>query len=402
MAEVAAEVLTRAVTVPILGGEVSLRVPETISDRTLNKEIAGQDLVRQKLLDFIDKLERVAGSNRELFLCPIPKLLAITDDFFAVCERLRKFMKGFSSYHSAIPELEDARGDVRTFFYGYINEEIDRIAELRDRVFVDVMGEIRASRRDELKLYRKRLAKAAGMVRTELQKYFAHLLASDPRNLYRTSGVKSEPEILFLQFQRDLEVTDRLYTAVRRLDRYMRGAIVPSDLLQMTVDRIERERSISCLFEPDFAIFLNALIEEILETLLPELEGVLDLDGIWYDDFESIQAKRQRLSDVCITFRVFYAERSELREKVTNRKMIYKKMDQSCQDQIWAILDVFNSHRFREVAASIRAIDQILVDLEVTLLQWEKGIARRAFARDEWRDAEPLQRRGDRSVVYKV
>ena len=160
-------------------------------------------------------------------------------------------------------------------------------------------------------------------------------------------------------------------------------------------------RFVACLFEPDFAIFLNALIEEILETLRPELEGVLDLDGIWYDDFESIQAKSQRLSDVCLTFRVFYAERSELREKVSNRKMIYKKMDQSCQDQIWAILDVFNSHRFREVAASIRAIDQILVDLEVTLLQWEKGIARRAFAREEWRDAEVLQRRGDRSVVYK-
>ena len=401
MAEAVAEVLTRAVTVPILGGEVSLRVPETISDRTLNKETAGQDLVRQKLLELIDKLERVAGSNRELFLCPIPKLLAITEDFFAVCKGLRKFMQGFGSYRSAIPELEQARGDVRTFFYSYINEEIDRIAELRDRVFVDVKGEIRAHRRDELKLYRKRLAKAAGMVRTELQKYFAHLLVNDPRNLYRASGARSQQEILFLQFQRDVEVTDRLYAAVRKLDRYLRGAIVPSDLLQMTVDRIERERSIACLFEQDFEMFLNALIEEIVETLMPELESVLDLDGIWYDDFESIQAKRQRLSDICITFRVFYAERSELREKVSNRKMIYKKMDQSCQDQIWAILDVFNTHRFREVAANIRAIEQILVDLEATLLQWEKGIARRAFAREEWRDAEPLQRRGERSVVYK-
>lgn len=402
MAEAVAEIRTRAVTVPILGGEVALRVPETISDRTLNKEIAGQDIVRRRLLDFIDKLERVAGSNRELYLCPIPKLLAITDDFFAVCKGLRKFMKGFGAHHSAIPELEEARGDVRTFFSSYINEEIDRIAELRDRVFVDVMGEIRASRRDELKLYRKRLAKAAGMVRTELQKYFAHLLANDPRNLFRASGVKGQQDILFLQFQRDVEVTHRLYTAVRRLDRYMRGAIVPSDLLQMTVDRIERERSIACLFEQDFAIFLNALIEEILETLVTELEGVLDLDGIWYDDFESILAKRQRLSDVCITFRVFYAERSELRAKVSNRKMIYKKMEQSCQDQIWAILDVFNSHRYREVAASLRAIDQLLVDLEATLLQWEKGIAHRAFARPEWRDAEPLPRRGERSVVYKV
>ena len=156
-----------------------------------------------------------------------------------------------------------------------------------------------------------------------------------------------------------------------------------------------------CLFEPDYSHFLHALIDEIAETLLPEVEGVLDLDGIWYDDYESIQSKIIKLSDVCLSFRVFYAERSELREKVSSRKMIYKKMEQRCRDQIYAILDVFNTHRYREIADSIRSIDQILVDLEATLLQWERSIAQRAFAREEWRDAEPLQRRGERSVVYK-
>ena len=397
----ATQVPTRDVTVPIVGGEVDLAVPVEISDRTLNKEIAGQDLLRKKLLGFVDRLERLSGSNRELFICPIQKLLTVTEDFLVTCRDLRKFMGDFSSHHSAISQLEEARGDVRTFFYNYICEEIDKVDDLEKQVFCEVMGEIRVNRRDDLKLFRKKLAKGVGVVRTELQKYFAYLLASDPRNIYRKAGKKSQQEILFLQFKRDVEITERLYTAVRKLDRYMRGAIVPSDLLQSTAERIERDRSIECLFEQDYNLFLNALIDEILETLLPEIEGVLDLDGIWYDDYESIQAKIKRLSDVCITFRVFYAERSELREKVSARKMIHKKMEQRSRDQIYAILDVFNTHRYREVADSIRNVDQILVDLEVTLLQWEKSIAQRAFAREEWRDAELLQRRGEKSVVYK-
>ncbi len=391
----------RDVTVPILGGEVTLRVPWEISDPTLNKEIAGQDIVRKKLLHFIDRLEKIVGSNRELFLCPIEKLLTITEEFLAACRDLRKFMRDFSSYHSAITELEEAREDIRTFFYGYIDDEIDKLDDLRKEVFCEIMGEIRVTRRDDLTIFRKKLAKGAGVVRTELQKFFAHLLTSDPRNLYKKSGDKTQQAILFLQFKRDVEVTEQLYTAVRKLDTYMRGAIVPSDLLQMTAERIERERSVECLFDQDYSLFLNALIDEILERLLPELEGVLDLDGIWYDDFESINAKGKRLADECRTFRVFYTERTGLRDKVSARKMIYKKMDQRCRDQIWAILDVFNTHRYREVAESIRSIDQILVDLESTLLQWEKGIARRAFAKEEWRDAEPLQRRGERSVVYR-
>jgi hypothetical protein len=310
-------------------------------------------------------------------------------------------MQDFASYRSAVPELEDARGDIRTFFQSYICEEIDKIEELQKQVFCEIRGEVRALRRDDLKLFRKKLAKGVGVVRTELQKFFAHLLSSDPRNIYRKAGRKSQREILFLQFKRDVEITDRLYSAVRKLDRYMRGAIVPSDLLQSTAERIERERSIECLFEQDYNLFLNALIDEIVETLLPEIEGILDLDGIWYDDYESIQSKVKMLSDVCISFRVFYTERSEVREKVSARKMIYRRMEQRSRDQIYAILDVFNTHRYREVAEWIRRIDQILVDLEVTLLQWERSLAQRAFAREEWRDAELLQRRGERSVVYK-
>lgn len=396
-----AEVRKREVTVPIVGGEVTLRVPEEISERTLNKEIAGQDFARRRLLSFIDRLERIAASNRELFICPIQKLLVITDDFLGICRRLRRFMDDFATYHSAIPQLEEARGDVTTFFYNYLDDEIDKVDALRQEVFLEIEGQIRATRREDLKLYRKKLAKGAGAVRTELQKFFAHLLASDPRNLYKKSGSRSQQEILCLQFKRDVEITERLYAAVRRLDTYMRGAIVPSDLLQTTADRIERERSVECLFEQDYAMFLNALIDEILETLLPELEGVLDLDGIWYDDYESIQSKIKKLSDASITFRVFYSERYEVREKVSARKMIYKKMEQRCRDQIYAILDVFNTHRYREVAGRIRVIDQTLVDLEVTLLNWERSIAQRAFARAEWRDAEPLPRRGEKSVVFK-
>lgn len=401
MAPKVAEVVLRDVSVPIAGGEVALAVPEEISDRTLNKEIAGQDIVRRKLLVFIDKLERLVGSNREIFICPIQKLLAVTEDFHATCRDLRKFMQDFASYTSAIPELEEARGDIRTFFQSYICEEIDKIDGLKEQVFCEIKGEIRANRRDDLKLFRSKLAKGVGVVRTELQKFFAYLLSSDPRNIYRKAGRKSQREILFLQFKRDVEVTDRLYSAVRKLDRYMRGAIVPSDLLQSTADRIERERSMACLFEQDYTLFLNALIDEIVETLLPEIESILDLDGIWYDDYESIQSKIKMLSDVCITFRVFFTERSEVREKVSARKMIYKRMEQRSRDQIYAILDVFNTHRYRDVAEWIRKIDQILVDLEATLLQWERSIAQRAFAREEWRDAEVLQRRGEKSVVYK-
>lgn len=393
-----AELEPRIVTVPISGGELSLSVPGEISDSTLNKEIAVQDIVRKRLLDLIGKLEKIVGSNMELFVCPKEKLHQITGEFLAVCGELRKFIADFSTFHSSVPELEEAREDVRTFLFSHIDGAIDEIDEAQKQIFAKAKGS-RTVEKTHLNEFRKRLAKDAGVVRNELQKIFAHLFARDPRNMYRESGVKSQQEILFVQFRRDVEITDQLYQAVRRLDRYMRGAIVPSDLLQMTAERIERERGVGCIFEADYSLFLNALVEEILERLLPELQGVLDLDGIWYDDFESIQNKAKKLYETCITFKVFYNERRELREKVRARKAVYDKIDQRGRDMVGAMLAVFETHRYRDVAESIRSIDQILIDLEGTLLQWEKGITRRAFAQPEWGDEEPFRRRGERSVV---
>lgn len=401
MATTAEDLQYRTVTVPILGGEVELRVPTDISDSTLNKEIASQDIVRRKLLEFVDQLEHLGTSNREIFICPIQKLLVVTEDFLHTCHNVRKFISGFSSRSSSVAELEAARCDVRSFYFNHIDGEIDRIDNLRKEVFREIQGEILVSRREDLKHFRKKLAKSTGVVRTELQKFFAYLLVNDPRNLFRITSRKTQKEILTLQFKRDVEMTETLYTAVRKLDTYMRGAILPSDLLQSTAEKIETERSVECLFEQDYELFIHALIDEIVETLVPEVEGVLDLDGIWYDDYENIRAKIDKLADVCKSFRVFYAERSGLREKVGARKMIYKKMERRCRDQIFAILDVFNTHRYREIAESIRSMDQILVDLEGTLLQWERAISKRALARDEWRDAEPLPRRGETSVFYK-
>ena len=390
---------TRPVIVPILGGEVLLDVPVEISDRMLNQEIARQDLNRRRLLELIEGLDGIIDSNREIFVCPVQKLHGIAGKFLDLAGDLRRFIDGLGGHASAVPELEAARGDLRAFF-APIDTNIDEVERLQDSVFHVVDGEL-LPHREGLQQFRKKLAKTGGRVRTELQKFFAHLFSNDPRNLYRPVGKKSQQEILFLQFRQDVEITEQLYNAIRRLDRYMRGAIVPSDLLQMTAERIERERSIACLFEPDYALFLSALIDEIIERLLPELDGILDLDGIWYDDFESIQAKRKSLSEVCLMFRVLYVERSGLREKVHGRKMIYKSMDQRCRDQIWAILDVLDTYRYKEMAQGIREIDQTLVDLESTLLQWERGLAHRAFSQPSWRDAEPLPRRGDDSVVYK-
>lgn len=389
----------REVMIPIGGREVSLMVPADITESTLNKEVAVQDLVRKRLLTIIGGLEKTISSNMELFLCPEQKLQMLAGEFLSICGDLRKFMDDFGTYHSAIPELEEARGDVRTFLFAHIDKAIGEIDEEKDRIFTKSVQGLRVDK-TELESFRKKLAKASGVVRTELMKIFAHLLARDPRNLYRESP-RSQRDILRLQFKRDVDITETLYAAVRGLDRYMRGAILPSDLLQMTAERIERERSVTCLFDPDYALFLNALVEEILERLLPELRGVLELDGIWYDDFESIQKKVKSLYETSITFKVFYAERCELREKVGARQRVYDKIDQRAKDMVGAMLDVFSTHKYRAVAESIRAIDQTLVDLEGTLLQWEKGIARRAFAREEWRNDEPFRRRGERSVVFR-
>lgn len=80
----------------------------------------------------------------------------------------------------------------------------------------------------------------------------------------------------------------------------LRGAIIPSDLINMISGKIEEDKSLACLFEADYATFLNDLIDEVLEILLPDLQEVLYLDGIWFDDFESIEHKGKMLSDVCL------------------------------------------------------------------------------------------------------
>lgn len=387
----------RDVMVPILGGEILLRVPEDVADSTLNKEIASQDIIRKKLLDAIERLERSTGSNRELLLCPQSKLEGITRSFLATCSELHRFTEDLASYQSAIPELEEARGDARTFFRSQVSSAVEEIGHQHERLF-PVLEDGRGTRHfvniRELEGFRKRLAKCSGMVRTELQKIFAHLFARDPRNLYRAQGSRSEQEILFRQFKRDVEVTERLYHAVRRLDTYMRGAIVPSDLLQLIADKIEREGSVGSLFEPDYRMFLDALIDEVLATLVPELQEALTLDGIWYDDFENIETKSKMLTDACIQFRALYTERYGLREEIEIKSLTFRELaDERSKDWMKTILATFDTYRYKEVADNVRLLDQVLTDLEGSLLQWEKGVARRAFALESWGEAEPFQRR---------
>lgn len=379
---------TRRVVIPIAGGRVTLEIPVELSDPTLYKEIASQDISRNRLLGFIDQIQRISGSNRELLLCSEQKLRSTTREFLKLCSGLRQFVNDLATFHSAIPELEEARADVRTFFFSPIQSAIDEITDLQRIVFTRRTGEV-SSHRNELDSFRKILAKVMGMVHTELQKIFAHLFVRDPRNLYRANGTRSEQEILFRQFQRDVELTDMLYTAVRRLDTYMRGAIIPSDLIQMIADKIEGERSVACLFEPDYASFLNDLIDEVQAILIPEMHEVLCLDGIWFDEYESIERKAKMLSDVCLSFQAFFKERHGLRKEVRARMA----GGNGHAGAVREVFESFETYRHREVAAQIRNIDQILVDLESTLLQWEKGISQRAFAKNEWRQAEPLRRR---------
>lgn len=383
---------TRRVRVPIAGGELDLDVPRHLGEPTLIREIAGQDVLRRRLLDAIDRLEHVTGTNRELMLCSKEKLASTTRDFLGVCGELKRFVADLGTYHSAIAPLQEAREDVQTFFSGKIGHEIEELEDMERQLFMEARKELRF-RRHELADFRKKLAKSTGMVRTELQKIFAHLFTNDPRNLYRAGGPRSQQEILYRQFRRDVEITEQLYHAVRRLDTYMRGAIVPSDLLQMIADKIEEEGSIGCLFEQDYALFLTALVDEVLEILLPELEEVLHLDGIWYDDFENVEHKSKLLSALCGTFKSFYTDRYGLRREIEKR-IAREAMPPDTGVQL--IRGVFDTFRHREVAENIREVDQALIDLEGSLLQWEKGVARRAFAREEWRRAEPLQRKPSR------
>ncbi len=383
---------SRLVPIPLVGGEVLLRVPDEFSDATLYKEIATQDIARKRLVGFIARLARIAGSNRELLLCSEPKLKSITRDFLLTCSELQRFVADLSTFHSTLPELEEAREDIKAFFYGHISGAIDEIADFQDIVFSRNTGEV-SFKRKELDSFRKILAKSTGLVRTELQKIFAHLFARDPRNLFRARGAMSQQLILFRQFTGDVEITDLLYSSVRKLDTYMRGAIIPSDLIRMIAAKIESEGSVACLFDPDYMMFLTDLIDEVLEILLPEIQEVLYLDGIWFDDFENIEQKAKMLSDVCLSFKVFYQERRGLREEIREQVAAAGLGLEGRDERLDEILRIFDTYRYQDVAESVRSIDQILVDLEGTLLQWEKGIARRAFARDEWQGAEPLKRR---------
>jgi len=384
---------TRQIQIPIAGGEVTLLVPVDLPDQTLIREIATQDVVRKKLLDILERLEGTSSSNRELLLCSWRKLQTQGRELLNICSELRRVIEDLGTYHSLIPELEEARGDVRAFFAGHIGAMIDELETLENELFDDPSIGLR-TRRTELHQFRKKLAKGSGLVRTELQKIFAHLYARDPRNLYRKYGPRSQQEILFRQFRRDVDITAELYAAVRRMDRYMRGAIVPSDLLQMIAGRIEREHSIACLFESDFYLFLSSLVDEVLEILLPELEEVLHLDGIWYDDFDSLEQKAQMLNEVCIAFRALYDERISLHRRIVGRITIGPSEEE--EEALRRAEAIFETHRYREFTDRIRRIDQILVDLEGTMLQWEKGVAHRAFARQEWGDDEPLARRGQK------
>ena len=377
---------SRSIRIPIAGSELVLEVPAEISESTLNREIAGQDVVRQQLLHAVDRLDRVAGNNRELLFCSRGKVRAITREFLSICHELRRFIGNLSKYRSAIPELQDARENVQLFFTNYAGGEIEEIELLEQALFTNVIHADDEEPRD-LGPFRRKLAKCTGRIRTELQKVFAHLFACDPRNLYRHEGPRTEKEILFRQFHHDVELTADLYKAVLKLDTYMRGAIIPSDVIKMISDKIDKEKTVACLFESDYYFFLDALIDEVLDILLPEIRSVLNLDGIWYDDFENIDNKARMLAQACLEFRMLYAERSGLREE------IQKAAGEDGAEGLEHALAVCDTYRYHDVSRRIREIDQILVDLEGTFLQWQMGITRRAFALEAWRRQQPLERR---------
>lgn len=366
--------MARRIVLNTKGGSLVLRVPEFISEQVLYKEIGVQDVIGRRLLDFVHRMERIAVSNRELMFCARVKLESFTDEFLDIGEHLRRFIEDFAKHKSNIADVREARETVCTAFAWHIVEELSDIERSRP--------ELPDKGPAELDRFRRRLAKALGVVRNELQKVFAYLLANDPRNVYREQGPQSQKQILFRQFRRDVEVTAGLYTAIRGLDRYMRGAIIPSDLLEVTAERIQREASAANILDSEeYEEFLNALCEEVLEQLLPELQSAINLEGVWYDDYENLQRKSEQISSAFIAFREQYRERRRLRDQVTK----------VANDLL--VRDVFNRYGHLEIAERLRGLNQALVDLEGTLLQWERGVSNRAFAREEWREEEPLKRR---------
>lgn len=367
-------IVARRVVLSTKGGQLVLRVPDFVSDQVLFKEIGVQDVIGRRLLDFIDRMERIAVSNRELMFCSRVKLESFTDDFLDIGEHLRRFIEEFGRHKSVIAEVREAREAVSTAFAWHIVDELTEIERLRPEL--SLRGPA------ELDRFRLRLAKAFGVVRNELQKVFAYLLANDPRNVYREQGPQSQKQILFRQFRRDVEITAQLYNAIRGLDRYMRGAIIPSDLLEVTAEHIQREASAANILDSaEYEDFLNSLCEEVLEQLLPELQSAINLEGVWYDDYENLQRKSEQISSAFIAFREQYRERRLLRDQVT-------KVAGALE-----VREVFNRFGHIEIAQRLRGLNQALVDLEGTLLQWERGVSNRAFALEEWREEEPLKRR---------
>lgn len=332
-----------------------LRLPEGVSYATWAREV--EEVQNPRLRGFlgcIGMFERALESNYAVLHCSPARVAELWQTVEKVGQLIREEIEPLLQVESCVPELESARLSALMGLQVLNSRVLVKIDEFPEEFSTETLLEMR-----------KFLCVAIGELHTFLLDTMGKLLAGDLRSS------RDEDYYLSKRFPRDIEEAEWLYSQVYRLNGYVQG---------LSADRNRHLQALERLLATDPTLPVDAdwqenekFLRRVIDDLTPRLKHTLGLQGIRYDDMESLSDYAERLPVLCHELLVL---REAGREAVEQVKRI---AEADAGERERSVDYLLSTHRVfaARMASVARSIEKLLKDLAAFLPIWLQGIERR-------------------------
>ncbi len=231
----------------------------------------------RSLLGCLKLLDGVSESNYTILYCSSLRVYEILREVQKVARLLRTEFTRYLESPSPIPELEQERQQAIQATKVFEVTVLDPIEQIDDSVPEDRLPEVR-----------KLLCDSLGRIHSFLRECLGRFLAADPRSRHNADYFLSK------RFPEDIEDSEWLSSSVESLNAYLQG-LDPRQLSALA----QTVRNEELLDDGPTWDQLAQYVEELSETLIPRLKGLLIQRGIRVDELELLDNHTAEIPRIC-------------------------------------------------------------------------------------------------------
>lgn len=338
-----------------MGTEYEIALPEEVSEADWEAERDELQNHRIRVVAAsLRMIDDILESDYAFLHCSPERLQETWAILLDVVARMRDEIRSALEPPSRIPELETARGRASDSLAILDLDLLARVDKYPPDLPSDLQPEVR-----------RLLCSTVGQIHAFLGHTLSALLDADPR------GMGANDYSLSRRFPRHVHEAEWLYFSVGRLHNY---------LADLDTYRTRQLEELEELHSEEQAVpvgtawgNLMAFLEEVLETLVPQLKEIRAMEGIRYDEMQVLDDYLMDLPASCYTV---------IELQAVGRALI----DRDSREYEIALLSEAQALLSDRLRQQVSKIDSSLDDLLAFVAIWREGISNRRAL--QFRDEE--------------